>query len=98
MTSTLIKPIYQVLLALLLVTVQAQFLHHQLEFEEHSEESTCELCLQATVLGHASVNSNLPIVLTSNRIEIVTLSNSFHISVKARFNVPASRAPPFNLV
>jgi hypothetical protein len=93
-----VKPCHQIILALLLVVVQSQFLLHQLEFEAHDNESTCELCLQGNLLGHASVNTSLHVNFFSDRPDAAVSSYSLQHPGILRYAVPIPRAPPFSPV
>lgn len=95
---TQIKKFMPILLASLLVVVQAHLILHQLEFQTHIDEPDCEICFHANLFGHASVNTLLELNIDTTHSLEPDLVRSFQYSNNLRYVVAIPRGPPSALV
>ena len=73
--------------------VQVQLLNHQADLDAHSGESSCDICIHFSQVGHGAVGSIHVVAPIQSKINLVVLClESFATSLS--YCLPQSRAPP----
>jgi len=88
--SNTIVPLF---VALLLVVAQGQLLIHQTDFEGHSDQPTCEVCIHTSHLGHAAFGNAMAVESFRNTDGYLAFNYRAE-DIAFYYALPQPRAPP----
>jgi len=87
--------IVQLFFALILVVAQGELLIHQVDLEEHADQSVCEVCIHTSHIGSGVAGE---INAATFPVEVAAYSTVNHAPVEISFYyvLAQPRAPPFS--